>query len=457
MALRGFTVSANGATLRDGVRFRNIGCNYRWGISRSYGQSNPTGFVPTPEAERDAGLEYLASIGVRVVRVAALPIWPNQWTFAVFAGKAWNVATSGDRAAYYAAYVDPFVAKARSLGITVLLNVLPRQLTACDLTGETGKGLFTAASNSRSLVQTITQELVTRYLTEEAVGGYVMANELNNYLYQSGVGTWALVNTAYGSQASYPDNTTIYTQQEMRNTFAWWHGVVNAIDSQRLTLTGNGASRYATPAGAGEIPNPLIAYLRELVLDNPTRATQIHWYGNLGYCSANDKGLSAFLAGCRSLSAQYGKPFVLGEWGDQAIKVSNISAAAGVATLTVQAGADAMCCEPGDVVQVTDAGAWSQSYTLATVAANRMSATAAITNAPGSPYAGSAARLLYQAGKFQRDLDAIISSGVDISMLWNYDTDPLYPRGESCDAAGPNAWQGPLIATANARLAAMGY
>jgi len=45
----------------------------------------------------------------------------------------------------------------------------------------------------------------------------------------------------------------------------------------------------------------------------------------------------------------------------------------------------------------------------------------------------------------------------DISLLWNYDTDPLYPRGESYDAAGPNAWQGALIAAANQRLAAMGY
>lgn len=454
MALRGFTVGPYGATLRDGKRFRNIGCNYRWGIARSYGQTNPTGFVPTPAAERDAGLEYLASIGVKVVRVAALPIYPNQWTAAVLNGKAWNVATTADIDSYLAAYVDPFVAKCRALGITALLVAFPRYLTLSDLTGETGRAIWTAGSNARTLATTITQRLVTRYLTEEAVGGYIFANELNNYVNQTAMG-WASVNTAYGTQASYPTGTTTYDQTEMRATLLWWHGIVNAIDSQRITLSGHGASRYAKPGGAGEIPFPLAEYYRELVLDNPLRATQIHWYGNLPYCSPNDRGLTSFLAGCRHWSAVYGQPFVLGEWGDQPVAIGSISASGGVATMTVS-GPDAMCCEPGDEVEIIDAGAWSGRYTLTTVAANRLSATAPIANAPGSPFSGSAS-LLYQAAKFQRDLDAIIDSGTDISLLWNYDTDPLYPRGMSCDPAGPNAWQGPLIAAANARLASMGY
>ena len=454
MALRGFTVGAGGATLRDGVRFRNIGCNYRGRSARSYGQTNPTGFIATPGAERDAGLDYLASIGVKVVRVAATPIYPNQWTAAVLNGKAWNTVTNADIDAYLSTYVDPFVAKCRSLGMTALLVAVPRLLTPSDLTGETGRALFTPGSNARGLVQKVTERLVTRYLTDEAVGGYIGFNELNNYVNQTNM-SWAAVNTAYGTQASYPTATTTYDQTEMRAMFAWWEGIVRAIDTQRLTLTGNGACRYAKAGGAGEIPTPLIEYLRELVLDNPTGGAQMHWYGNLPYCSPNDRGLDAFLTGCRHISAQYGKPFVLGEWGDQPVAIGSISASNGVATFTVS-GADALCCEPGDAVQITDAGAWSGMYTLTSVAANRLSATAPIANAPGSPFSGSAS-LLYQAAKFQRDLDAIISSGVDISLLWNYDTDPAYPRGMSCDAAGPNAWQGPLIAAANARLAAMGY
>lgn len=454
MALRGFTVGTNGATLRDGVRFRNIGCNYRWGIARSYGQTNPTGFVATPAAERDAGLEYLASIGVKVVRVAAYPIYPNQWTAAVLNGKSWSTVTNADVDAYLSAYVDPFVAKCRSLGMTALLVAVPRLLTPSDLTGETGRALFTPGSNARGLVQRITERMVTRYLAEDAVGGYIGFNELNNYVNQTNM-SWAAVNTAYGTQASYPTATTTYNQQEMRDMLTWWHGIVTAIDSQRITLTGHGTCRYAKPGGAGEIPFPLADYYRELVLDNPTSAAQIHWYGNVPYCSPNDRGLDSFLAGCRHWPAIYGKPFVLGEWGDQPVHIGSITAAGGVATFTVS-GTDALCCEPGDQVQIIDAGDWNGIYTLATLSANRLTATAPISSAPGAPFSGTASAL-YQAEKFQRDLDAIIDSGVDISLLWNYDTDPAYPRGMSCDPYGPNAWQGPLIAAANARLAAMGY
>lgn len=448
--MRGITVASNGDLLRDGVRFRNVGCNYRYGINLSWGQTLPAGYRPTPSADQDAAIAWFQSVGVKVIRVQLFPTYPNQWTAAVLNGKAWNVANAGERAAFYAAYVDPLIAKCRAADITVLLNLFTRHATVSDLTGGIVRD-WLSSTNTRTFAQTLTQEIVTRYLTESAVGGYIFSNELNHYTNSDA--TWLVPNTSYGTQASYSAANSTFNQQEYRDLLSWWYGVARAIDSQRILLSGNGATRYFLPGPVGSIPNPILDYFRDVELDNPMNAGQIHWYNNIGYCSPNDKGLSGVLAGARHWMAKNGKGFVLGEWGDQAGTLSAMSAVGSTVTMTSLAAKGGLLCEPGDSVVILGAGGgWDGEYKLDTLSANRQTATATKSGAPGSPYSGTSARVMYQATRFQNNLDAIYTSGVDVSLLWNYDTDALYPRSESCDPFGPNSWQGPLIAAANRRL-----
>lgn len=461
MALQGLTVSSDGTAtlLKSGVRFRNIGCNYGGAIVRIAGQTSPTVCAFTPSSEQDAALDYLYGLGVRVIRVKAFPYWPAQWTCSggVLNGVAWGSSVAADREAYYLK-IDAFIAKCRARGIGVILNFFFRIATVPDIVGDTNRA-WLSSSSTRTFATAITQELVTRYLTEQAVYGWEFSNETNHYNDASDAtkGAWPGASTSYGTPASYTAATTCFNGAEWSTVLTWWYGVVRAIDTQRIVLSGNGPNSYSQPGGIAGISTPLKEWHKEQVRDNPTNCGSIHFYGGIGYGSANYRGLESLLIGAKHWLRSNGRGLVLGEFGNQPRRIVSMSKSGSTVTITLDATqGDSLNCEAGDQVLIAYAGGgWDGVYTLASVASDQRSATAIAPNAPAvafsSTYAGTAARASHIYSRFARMLTDIINSNVDVAMVWGYDADPLFNTLESISDPN-NAWMGHLIQAANARL-----
>lgn len=443
MAIRGLTVGSD-ATLRlDGHRFRNIGVNWGGAIVRIFNQPSPTVCEYTPASEQDAGLDYLASLGVRVIRVKAFPYWPAQWTVGVLNNKAWNVATAVDRELHYAK-IDAFLGKCRSRGIGVILNLFFRHANIPDLVGSNVRG-WLSAGNVRTFATTITNEIVGRYLNEESVYGWEFSNELNHYNDYTGAG-FPNVQTSYGTQASYPVASNIFNGTELQSVLAWWYGVVRAIDSQRIVMSGNGPCSYSRPGGSAGTAAPVLELFKEIDRDNPLNTSSMHFYGGIGYCSLNFTGLGALLTGGRHWARNQGRAFIVGEVGNQPRKVSSVSG--GVVTL--DASSDLLNSVAGDAIELVSAGAWSGRHTVLSVATDRRSL---VVKDVGAVSFSGLARLVDQTeDRVTRILNDAILSDVDLLMWWQYDTDPLTPVAESIAQGGGVDWQALAIMNANSSL-----
>ena len=450
MALQGLTVNAQGQLLRNGVRFRNIGLNYGGAIQRIYSQPSNTACAYTPSAEQDTYLDLCVAMKVKVIRVKATPYWPAQWTYGVNGGVAGVAATSGDRAAHYAK-IDAFLAKCSARGIGVILNLFFRLPSASDLAGQTVRAGWLNSGATRTYVTAVTQEIVTRYLTHDAVYGYELSNEVNHYNDASDAtrGSYPSVNTSFGTPASYSAANDIFTGSEWAGVVSWWAGIVTAIDSQRIVLTGNGPNSYSQPGGTAGISSPLKPWHQEQVRDNPTNCGSIHWYGNVGYGSSGFKGLNAILTGARHWQVANGRGFVLGEFGNQPWQINSISTSNGVATFSLAASF------PGDVgdrigVCGTGTALDDQWLTLASINGTRDTVTAAVSTP--ITYGGTVKGLKSISGtKLARMCDDIIKSGVDVALWWMLDGDTGRPVGESIDEAG-NAELRAAILAANTSL-----
>jgi len=180
MPRRGLTVSSGGQLLRDGVRFRNIGLNYGGAITPIYSQPSPTACSYTTGVEQDAMLAVAVSMKVKVLRVKATPFWPSQWRYGVNGGIAGVAAIAADREAHYSK-IDQFIAKCRALDIGIILTLFFRLPSVPDLAGQTVRAGWINSGLTRTYVTAVTQEIVTRYLAEDAVLGYELSNEVNHY------------------------------------------------------------------------------------------------------------------------------------------------------------------------------------------------------------------------------------------------------------------------------------
>lgn len=435
MPLRGLTVGAQGQLLRDGQRFRNIGLNYGGAIVRIYTQPSATACEYTPGAEQDAILDQCVAMGVRVLRVKATPYWPAQWRYGVNNGIAGVAATAADREAYYAR-IDSFLEKCRSRGIGVILTLFFRHASASDLAGQTVRaGWLTAGSATRTFVQAVTQEIVTRYLNEDAVYGYEWSNEVNHYndATDAALGSFPGVNTGYGSRSSYPAADTAFRGNELSDVVAWWYGIVRAIDNQRIVLTGNGPNTYTLESGVAGIPWPLFEWYRQQVRDNPTNCGSIHWYGNVGYGSPGFRGLDPILTGARHSQRLAGRGFVLGEFGGQPWRVTAVSGDGSTVSVTC----DASCpIEAGEDFQLVGINpTFNGAYTVKTINAARTSITA--DAAATGEWTGSVRGLQFMGyARVSRMCRDIIASGTDVALFWMIDNDAGAPLLESVLAAG---------------------
>lgn len=448
MPLRGLTVGSDQTLRLDGARFRNIGLNLPAAITRIYtaGSDNICPYVPA--AEQDAMIAVCAALKVKVLRIKPFPYWPSWWTAGVNAGKSAAAATAADREAHYL-LVDAFIAKCRAAGIGVILNLFFRHATPSDLCGQQVRaGWLVPGSATRNFVQTITQEVVTRYLNDEAVYGYEWSNEVNHRNDASDAtaptATWPVRNTSRGTRASYSAAADIFNGADLADVVAWWYGVVRAIDPQRIVLTGNGPNSYSQPGGTAGISTPLRPWHLEQSRDNPTNCGSIHWYGNVGYGSHGFRGLNAILTGVRHWQKQEGRGFLVGEFGNQPWKTTAITTSGGVATFTT----DPLCpVEPGDRIAMCGTGTAldHQWLTVATVNGSRSSITAPY---PGSvTWTGSVNGLRYIDGaKLARLCDDIIKSGTDVALWWMLDNDPLRPVGESINDTGNEEIRAAILA-----------
>lgn len=448
MALRGLTVNSSGQLLLDGARFRNIGLNISGAVTRLYSQPSATACAYTPSAEQDAMLATAVSMKVKVLRIKATPVYPAQWRYGVNGGVAGVAATAGNREAHYL-QIDAFIAKCRALGIGVILCLFFRHASPADLAGQTLRAGWLNAGATRTYVTSVTQEIVTRYLSEEAVYGYEWSNEVNHYNDASDAtrGSFPSVNAGFGTQASYSAANDMLLSSEYSGVVSWWAGLVTAIDSQRIVLTGNGPNSYTQVGGVAGVSTPMRNWHLEQVRDNPTNCGSIHYYGGIGYGSNNFRGLDTVLTGARHWQRTSGRGFVLGEYGNQPWTITGISASGGTAIFTV---ASACPVEAGDSIKVGGTTTFDGIYTVATVNAARDTITASCS-VSGS-WSGSVKGLQHMSGaKVERMCNDIINSGTDVALFWMLDSDPGRPIWESIDYPG-NEDQRAAILAANTAL-----
>jgi hypothetical protein len=392
------------------------------------------------------------ALGIRVLRVMMLPTYPNQWTAGLLAGKAWNVANASDREAHYLK-MDALVAKCRSRGMGIIWTMFWRMNTIPDLVGENRRA-WLAASNTRTFATTITQEIVSRYLNEEAVYGYGFSNELNHYNDSPSVSIG--VNTGYGTQASYvnADNqfrsTSVEAPSELQTVLAWWYGVVRAIDTNRIVMSGNGPNAYWQPGGSSGVTQPYRNWLMELQRDNPMNTATIHFYGSIGYCARDGRGFGALLTGARHWSRNSNRAMIVEEIGNQPVTITAISSG-GVVTAS-----GAVETLVGDTISVIGTGtAWDGAREVTAITADRTSLT---LSGSGSAWSGTGyINPIY--GRFSRMLDDVFNADIDLLMIWQFTTQGIELAADalpysSFHQGGGNEWMGAAIAAKNAQLAA---
>lgn len=449
MPRRGLTVSPQGYLLRDGARFRNVGLNYGGGIQRIYRQTSPTACEYTPAAEQDAMLDVADFCKAKILRVKATPFWPAQWTVGVNGGKTIAAATAADREAHYLK-IDAFLAKCRERGIGVILCLFFRHASVADLAGQTVRaGWLTPGSATRNFAQAITQEIVTRYLNEDAVLGYEFSNEVNHYNDASDAtrGNYPQPNSTFGTPASYSAANDVFVGSELSGLLSWWYGVASAIDGQRIMLSGNGPNSYSQPGGAAGISSPLVEWHREQVRDNPLNCGGIHWYGNVGYSSPGFRGLNAVLTGANHWQRSRGRGFMLVEFGNQPWTVSAVSASGGVATISC---ASSCPIDVGDDFVLSSAGPFSGIPLVVSAINGARDSITAACQVSGS-FTGAARLQHMTEAKVARLCDDVIKSDTDVALFWALDSDPLTPAWESIAEAG-NEGQQRAIRQANTAL-----
>jgi hypothetical protein len=446
MAVRGLTVSSRGVLLLDGARFRNIGMNYVGGVSRIYSQPSASAISYTPSQERADDMATLKAMGVKVIRVAAFPYWPAQWTVGYLGGKAWNAAVAADKAAYYA-QVDDMVAKAKAAGIGIIFSMFFRFASVSDLVGEVPRQWLVAGSNTRAFAGQVIDEFVSRYATEEGVYGWEFSNELNHRNDQPDpLGSWPGLNSSYGTRTDYNAANTIFNGDEFSTVLAWFYARVRVNDTARLVMSGNGPNSFF---GSYAISYPLATWIAEMARDNPMNSRSMHFYGGGPYCSKDWYGLSSFLTSARHFAQANGQAFVLGEFGNQPLTGCSFAASGAVVTVTSTIDSQLFAGETIEVRGLTP-DAYNGIFPVASVSADRKTFTYVAASAPAASSASGTSAIQFR-DRIARQMDDIVKANVDLAMIWEYTRDPGAPL--MAGSGDPfNAWQAPLITAANARM-----
>jgi len=458
MALQGLTVGADYTLRLNGNRFRNVGANWPSGFL-PFVQSSPSVVTYTPDANVDAEIAAMVSMGIKIARVIILPFFPATFKVGVLNNVAWGSSTAADREPYYLK-LDAFIAKCRAAGIGLILNFFWRIATVPDIVGANVRS-WLSAGNTRTFATTLTQEIVTRYLTEQAVYGYEFGNETNNQLNTPNVNKFA-VNVSYGTAASYSvANDTFVTSggsygaSDVQNLLSWWYGVVRAIDSSRIVLGGNGSNTYWNESKTPTVPTPFTRWIAEYVRDNPTNVSGIHFYGGIGYCDNVYNGLESLATAAKYASKVVGKAFIFEEIGNQIPYSSSFTASGGVATMQIDAASDALFTKSGDTVLLCGTGtAWDGPANVVSVTnSNR---TVVVSGKGPDVTLSSTYYVNPNYARFGRMLDQIFSADVDVVMVWQMTTQASEVAFQPYSSIAPGYgadFMIPIITAKNAQLA----
>lgn len=464
MPFRGISLDAQCRALRDGVRFRNIGSNYGAGICRLYSQPSATACAYTPLAEQRAMLDLAVSMKQKILRTKAGPYWPAQWRYGVNNGVA-GVPTNPANWEPHLQKIDAYLDELEARDQQVILVVAFRLATITDLASETMRDLLNTGSQSWAYLVAWTQALVTRNLGRAGVAGYELTNEQNHYNDASDAtltadvngtptvgGRFPGVSTANGTRASYSAATDVFSGDELALIMSRWAAVVNAIDTQRLTGSGNGPNSYSRPGGAPGIVTPLRFWFAEQMRDSPPplRWVGLHYYMNIGYGSANGEGLGTLLTGTKHYARERGQGSYVGELGNQPWKLASLNGNGTTLTIGTDPGDSGCPVKVGDEIQL--AGPISPfdglKLTLNGVSADRKTLTAACTVVGSWAVGGTAVKgLQHMSGaKLARRCQDVIGSGTDIALVWQIDSDPLTPIWESLSYPGNEAQRAAVLA-----------
>lgn len=299
----GLTAGPNGTVLHEGQPFRGIGVNYFSAVYRAVlpGEEDTT---------YDAGFGVLAAKGVPFARVSAVPFWPNQWQL---------YRESKDE---YFARFDRVIASAERHNIGLILSLFWHQSAISDLCDEPRGAWGDPDSKTIAFAQQYTREVVGRYVTSRAVWAWEFGNEFNLPA--------DLPNRAEHRPPIWPNLGTRTARTEaddvttatVVNALTTIGQTIREIDGQRLISSGHSALRPSSfhQERDNTWTRDSLAEHREMMAKyhpDPIDMLSVHVYGiEPGqYFADQPMDLAGVLEVWSALSAELGKPLLIGEFG----------------------------------------------------------------------------------------------------------------------------------------------
>ncbi len=151
------TISADGALLKDGARYRGVGVNYFSAFSRTLADPNDTSFRE--------GFQALAERDIPFARFMACGFWPSDWKL-----------YQEDREAYFAR-LDAVVDAADEAGVGLIPSLFWWNGVVPDLVGEPRNQWGNPDSKTIAFMRAYTREVVQRYLDSPTIWAWEFGNE----------------------------------------------------------------------------------------------------------------------------------------------------------------------------------------------------------------------------------------------------------------------------------------
>lgn len=240
----------------------------------------------------------IAQEGIRFIRVNSCGLFAPEWE-----------QTYVDDKQLFLKRTKQFLDVAKDHNIGVVMNLFWRYATIPDLLGErVNVALATDGSLTRNFCATYIQDLVDTFKDHPAVSAWEVGNEYS--LFASN-GALPHVNTPRGTPASYSSPDDIMTLETMRSFYTFVETEIKKYDTTgRIIMTGNGGP-------GGVIEKSLENYISLLALDNPTDNWSIHKYARNNFGSRAYADFRNTLISIRNAAFAAGKPFILGEFGQE--------------------------------------------------------------------------------------------------------------------------------------------
>jgi len=299
----GLTPGPGGTVLLDGQPFRAIGVNYFSAINRALvpGEENTT---------YDDGFRILAAHGIPFARVAAVPFWPKDWEL-----------YQQDKAEYFARY-DRVIESAEKHRVGLIMSLFWHPAAVSDLCDEPQGAWGDPESKTIAFAKQYVREVVGRYVDSPAIWAWEFGNEFNlgcNLPNRAEHRPRILPHLGTRTERSEADDITTPILVSAMTTIG---AAIREIDHRRLISSGH--SRLRPSCFHQERDNSWtrdsLAEHREMMLKyhpDPIGMLSVHVYevepGQ--YFADQPMDLAAVLDVWSAISAEAGKPLLIGEFG----------------------------------------------------------------------------------------------------------------------------------------------